>query len=130
MLNKGSTGTIFITSLLWRGPWLEIEPGTSRTQTFKASTLPLGYRGGGPWLGIEPGTSSTQTFKASTLPLGDRGGGPWLGIEPRTSSTWSQHSTSRLSRWLVCFEVHFCWIIVNNFEKILTEFSSPKRPYT
>jgi len=30
----------FITSLVWRGPWLGIEPGTSRT-------LPLGYRGGG-----------------------------------------------------------------------------------
>ena len=25
--NKGTTGTIFITSLLWRGPWLGIEPG-------------------------------------------------------------------------------------------------------
>ena len=28
--NKGATGTIFITSLVWRGPWLGIEPGTSR----------------------------------------------------------------------------------------------------
>ena len=44
MLNKGTTGTIFITSLVWRGPWLGIEPGTSRTF---ASTIPLGYRGGG-----------------------------------------------------------------------------------
>ena len=25
MLNKGTTGTIFITSLVWRGPWLGIE---------------------------------------------------------------------------------------------------------
>ena len=33
VLNKGTTGTIFITSLLWRGPWLGIEPGTSRTRS-------------------------------------------------------------------------------------------------
>ena len=33
MLNKGTTGTIFITSLVWRGPWLGIEPGTSRTRS-------------------------------------------------------------------------------------------------
>ena len=42
MLNKGTTGTIFIKSLVWRGPWLEIEPRTSSTW----SQLPLGYRGG------------------------------------------------------------------------------------
>ena len=40
VLNKGTTGTISITSMVWRGPWLGIEPGTSRA-------LPLGYRGGG-----------------------------------------------------------------------------------
>ena len=33
VLNKGTTGAIFITSLVWRGPWLEIEPGTSRTRS-------------------------------------------------------------------------------------------------
>ena len=32
-LNKGTTGTIVITSLVWRGPWLGIEPGTSRTRS-------------------------------------------------------------------------------------------------
>ena len=32
MLNKGTTGTIWITCLVWRGPWLGIEPGTSRTR--------------------------------------------------------------------------------------------------
>ena len=32
VLNKGTTGTIFVTSLVWRGPWLGIEPGTSRTR--------------------------------------------------------------------------------------------------
>ena len=37
VLNKGTTGTIFIMSLVWRGPWLGIE----------ANTIPLGYRGGG-----------------------------------------------------------------------------------
>ena len=31
VLNQGTTGTIFITSLVWRGPWLGIEAGTSRT---------------------------------------------------------------------------------------------------
>ena len=66
--NKGTTGTIFITSLVWRGPWLGIEPGTSptrsqhyitrlsrrrsltedwtRTFALEASTISLGYRGG------------------------------------------------------------------------------------
>ena len=33
VLNKGTTGTILITSLVWRGPWLGIEPGTSRTRS-------------------------------------------------------------------------------------------------
>ena len=33
VLNKGTTGTIFITSLVWCGPWLGIEPGTSRTRS-------------------------------------------------------------------------------------------------
>ena len=32
VLNEGTTGTILITSLVWRGPWLGIEPGTSRTR--------------------------------------------------------------------------------------------------
>ena len=33
LLNKGTTGTIFITSLVWHGPWLGIGPGTSRTRS-------------------------------------------------------------------------------------------------
>ena len=33
VLNNGTTGTNFITSLVWRGPWLGIEVGTSRTRT-------------------------------------------------------------------------------------------------
>ena len=33
VINKGTTGTIFITSLVWRGRWLGIEPGTSRTRS-------------------------------------------------------------------------------------------------
>ena len=33
VLNKGTTGTIFISFLVWRGPWLGIEPGTSRTRS-------------------------------------------------------------------------------------------------
>ena len=38
VLNKGTTGTIFIMSLVWRGPWLEIEPGTSRTRCQHSTT--------------------------------------------------------------------------------------------
>ena len=37
-LNKWTTGTIFITSLVWRGPWLRIEPGTSRTRNQYSTT--------------------------------------------------------------------------------------------
>ena len=33
VLNEGTTGTIFITYLVWRGPWPGIEPGTSRTRS-------------------------------------------------------------------------------------------------
>ena len=39
VLNKGTTWYHF---LVWLGPWLRIEP-----PTLKASTLPLGFRGGG-----------------------------------------------------------------------------------
>ena len=38
VLNKGTTGTIFITYLVWRGPWLGIEPGTSRTLSQHSTT--------------------------------------------------------------------------------------------
>ena len=38
VLNKGTTGTIFITSLVWHGLWLGIEPGTSRTQSQHSTT--------------------------------------------------------------------------------------------
>ena len=38
MLNKGTTGTIFITSLVWRGPGLGIQPRTSRTQCQHSTT--------------------------------------------------------------------------------------------
>ena len=33
-----TTGTIFITSLVWHGPWLGIEPGTSRTRRQHSTT--------------------------------------------------------------------------------------------
>ena len=36
--NKNTTGTIFIASLVWRGPWLGIEPGTSRTRSQHSTT--------------------------------------------------------------------------------------------
>ena len=38
MPNKWTTGTIFITSLVRRGPWLGIEPGTSRTRSQHSTT--------------------------------------------------------------------------------------------
>ena len=41
MLNKGKTGTILTTSLVWRGPWLEIEPGTSCTRSQAIEGLSL-----------------------------------------------------------------------------------------
>ena len=34
LLNKGTTGTIYITSLVWHGPW----SGTSRTRSQQATT--------------------------------------------------------------------------------------------
>ena len=37
-LNKGTTGTICITSLVWRGPWLGIELGTSGTRSQHSTT--------------------------------------------------------------------------------------------
>ena len=37
-VNKGTTGTIFITSLGWRGPWLGIEPGITRTRCQHSTT--------------------------------------------------------------------------------------------
>ena len=39
MPNNGTTGTIFITSLVWRGPWLGIEPGTSRTRSQHSTNM-------------------------------------------------------------------------------------------
>ena len=38
VLKKGTTGTIFITYLVWRVPWLRIEPGTSRTRSQHSTT--------------------------------------------------------------------------------------------
>ena len=38
VLNKGTTGTNFITSLVLCGPWLGIEPGTSRTRSLHYTT--------------------------------------------------------------------------------------------
>ena len=38
VLKKWTTGTIFINSLVWRGPWLGIEPWTSRTRSKHSTT--------------------------------------------------------------------------------------------
>ena len=38
VLNKDTTGTIFITSLVWRGPWRGIKPGTSCTRSQHSTT--------------------------------------------------------------------------------------------
>ena len=46
--NKGTSGTIFIAYLVWRGLWLGIEPGTSRTRsqhyTTRLSRRRFGYK--------------------------------------------------------------------------------------
>ena len=44
VLNKGTTGTSFKTSLVWRGPWLGIEPMTSRTRCLGTLTTRLSRR--------------------------------------------------------------------------------------
>ena len=38
VLNKWTTGTIFISSFVWHDPWLGIEPGTSRTRSQHSTT--------------------------------------------------------------------------------------------
>ena len=48
MPNKGTTGTIIITSLVWRGLWLGIEPGTSRSRS-QHSTTRLSRRRKSQW---------------------------------------------------------------------------------
>ena len=49
VLNKGTTGTILITSLVWRGPWLRIEPGTSGTRSQHYTTRLSRRRWFGQW---------------------------------------------------------------------------------
>ena len=44
-----TTGTIFITSLVWGGPWLGIEPGTSRTRSQHSTTRLSPRRYPNPW---------------------------------------------------------------------------------
>ena len=48
VLNKGTTGTIFIPSLVWRCAWLGIEPGTSCTRSQHYTTR-LSRRYNGQW---------------------------------------------------------------------------------
>ena len=55
----------------------------------KASTMPLGYRGGGMMLWDDFVQVSLVTLVWC---------GPWLGIEPWSSRTRSQHYTTRLAR--------------------------------
>ena len=66
VLNKGTTGTIFITSLVWRGPWLGIEPGTSRTQCHHYTTRLLRRRWvqRRPWCGF-----NSRLTRLKGLPL-------------------------------------------------------------
>ena len=57
---QGTTGTIFITTLVWGGPWLGIEPRTrcqhSTTRLSRRRSL----------TGIEPGTSRTRSQHSTT----------------------------------------------------------------
>ena len=87
--NKGTTGTIFITSLVWGGPWLGIETGTSRTRSQHYTTRLSRRR----YCGLNPGPPALE---ASTISLGNRGGGTgdWTRDLPHTN----QHYTTRLSR--------------------------------
>ena len=80
VLNKGTTGTIFITSSVWGGPWLGIEPGTSRTRSQHYTTM-LSRRPGTSCIGSQHYTTRLSrrpgppALEASTIPLGYRGGG-------------------------------------------------------
>ena len=96
---QGTTGTLFITSLVWRGPWLGIEPGPP---TLEASTLPLGYRGGGPWLRIEPGTSHTRSQHSTTRLSRRQFSINWLSLFPNVRH-YTQQKPNRsfyLGKWL------------------------------
>ena len=100
VLNKGTSVTIFITSLVWHGTWLWIESGTSHARCQHRITRLSRRRW---WLGIEPGTSHARCQHRTTRLSRRRW---WLGIEPGTSHTRCQHSTTRLSRrrlWQVVF---------------------------
>ena len=78
--------------------------------------------------GLNPGPLA---LKASTLPLGYRGGCPWLGIEPGTSRTRNQHSTTRLSRrrWIAYVCTSFLWIFCNCVYKYLHVSYLPHHSY-
>ena len=120
VLNKGTIGTIFITSLVWRGPWLGIEPGISRTvgqhsttrlsrrrcscQVTHSSCFLL-YYAPTKWrhiwlpLYVRPEDCFRSKWTTGTIFITSLvWRGPWLGIEPGISRTGSQHSTTRLSR--------------------------------
>ena len=89
VLNKGTAGTIFITSLVWRGPWLGIEPGAP---ALEASTLPLGYRGGG----FEQDSScyaGMQVLANYRCKLTNR----------RTCSSWINKSLNKSVLFWLCF---------------------------
>jgi len=49
VLNKGSTGTIFITSLVWRGPWLGIEPGSAGGPGFNPQSRTVSFQRSYNW---------------------------------------------------------------------------------
>ena len=88
VLNKDTTGTIFITFLVSRGPWLGIEHGTSRTGSQHYTTRLSRRRWNHhtlrilwfvnipkPVLYTKLVNSICPALEASTIPLGYRGGG-------------------------------------------------------
>ena len=93
VLNKGTTGNIFITSLVWRGPWLGIEPGPP---ALKASTLALGYRGGGTkwgiWYLLTKGGLGCSILPSNgrLIPV------PWAGISLTMAPSSSSFANQRL----------------------------------
>ena len=70
VLNKGTTGTIFITSLLWRRPWLRIEPGLTGLNPVSLNSQFSGKWTNWKWLNND--TIGNKLLIAVHLPSGEK----------------------------------------------------------